>query len=135
VREIIDHVVSGDRADQLRIFAVDEPGAGGACHLYRVEGLNSGTNASDPYTKLYGFSADHTTILFQNGPLAEQGVNGVTHEALLAVVIDRLRSFQNGPFACPENESALFNCQMALMWLQERTKARLARGVEGTSVA
>jgi hypothetical protein len=34
--------------------------------------------------------------LFQNGPIAEVGVNGVTHEVLLAIVADRLRSFQKG---------------------------------------
>ena len=53
-------------------------------------------------------------------------------EALLAIVIDRLRSFQAGPFKCVENELALEKCEDALWQLQERTRARIARGVEGT---
>ena len=60
-------------------------------------------------------------------------VNGVTQEALLAIVIDRLRSFQAGPFACDENGEALDYCGYALAALQKRTLARIARGVEGTT--
>ena len=37
-------------------------------------------------------------IRFQNGPIAEAGVNGLTHEALLAVLEDRLVGFQSGPY-------------------------------------
>ena len=57
--------------------------------------------------------------------------NGITQEALLAIVIDRLRSFQAGPFPTDENEDALIHCQEALNFLKLRTKKRLARGVEG----
>jgi len=55
-----------------------------------------------------------------------------TQEALLAIVIDRLRSFQSHIFACRENAIALEKCEEALMWLQRRTVARIKRGVEGT---
>jgi hypothetical protein len=57
-------------------------------------------------------------------------VGGVTNEALLAIVIDRLEGFQAGPFACSENFTALTNAQAALEALQARTRDRLARGVE-----
>ena len=75
------------------------------------------------------------TVLFQNGPIQTAGVNGITQEVLLAIVIDRLRSFQAGPFPCDENAEALGYCEMALDFLKERTKMRLARGVEGKSEA
>jgi len=59
-------------------------------------------------------------------------VNGVTNEALLAIVADRLSSFQQGRYACRENADALFHTESALAWLKERTRERMQRGVEGT---
>jgi hypothetical protein len=80
----------------LKIEVLDGPGSGGANHLYHITGFDSVSNPSDPWTKRHGESAKHSTILFQNGPIAEAGVNGVTHEVLLAVLIDRLEAFQAG---------------------------------------
>jgi hypothetical protein len=71
-------------------------------------------------------------VLFQNGPIKEVGCNGLTHESLLAIIIDRLQGFQSGQYACRENAIALTKIQEAQMWLQKRTRDRLARGVEGT---
>lgn len=65
-------------------------------------------------------------------PIKEAGVNGLTHEALLAIVIDRLRSFQAGPFASTMNEQALRHIEQGLDHLQQRTRERIKRGVEGT---
>lgn len=118
--------------DKLTITVLDAPGPGGACHLYIVEGFNSSTNKSDPYNELYGQPAEHCTFLFQNGPIGEMGVNGITHEALLAILIDRMEGLQQGAYACRENALALTKMQEALFWLQARTAARVARGVEGT---
>lgn len=39
------------------------------------------------------------------------------------------------PFACRENEFALMRMQEALLWLQLRTRNRIARGVEGQQKA
>ena len=130
-RQINDHVVNPAN-DQLLIEVKDEPGAGGANHLYVVSGFNTQTNASDPFTKRHGKPAEYATVLFQNGPIAEVGVNGITHEALLAIVADRLRSFQAGPFACRENALALTKLEEAMHWLQQRTLRRMRAGVEGT---
>ena len=129
MRKLTDHIVSGDQAVQLEIAVTDEPGAGGANHRYEISGLNTTANPSrfDPYE-----GVDKKIVLFQNGPIKEAGVNGVTQEALLAIVIDRLRSFQEGQFRCRENAIALTHCEEALMWLQRRTMARIKRGVEGT---
>jgi len=132
MRSLTDHIVSGDQAAQLEIWVHDEPGAGGAHHAYAIYGFHS---LGNPSAGSEPFGNDNTcqAILFQNGPIKESGVNGVTHEALLAIVIDRLRSFQSGPFSCRENAIALTHMEEALMWLQRRTVARIKRGVEGTN--
>jgi len=121
MRHITDQIVEGDSSNhQLSIVVVDEPSQGGACHVYRVGSLEGG-------------QMDEQYVEFQNGPIKEVGVNGITQEALLAIVIDRLRSFQSGPFSCRDNAIALTHCEDALMWLQHRTRERIKRGVEGTN--
>ena len=72
-------------------------------------------------------------VQFQNGPVKEFGVNGCHQEDLLAIVIDRLQSFQAGEFSCRENALALTKLEEAMHWLNHRTNARIARGVEGTN--
>jgi hypothetical protein len=116
MRKITDHVANPVN-DRIEITVMDEPGAGGAHHHYAVD-VDGSENGLD--------------VHFQNGPIAEAGVNGVTQEVLLAIVIDRLQCFQAGPYACKENGEALGYCLMALDWLKTRTRARMERGVEGT---
>jgi len=131
MRTLTDHIVEGDSANhQLTIDVLDSPGQGGACHRYRISGFNTETNRSEDSPYFGGATSD--VILFQNGPIKEAGVNGHTHEALAAIIIDRLRSFQAGPFACEENQEALAHFESGLEVLQRRTKRRIARGVEGT---
>lgn len=125
MRTITDHKLNGLN-DALAVAVLDEPGQGGACHVYQIYLDESRRN--DPKD-----GTVHCTISFQNGPIQEAGVNGISGEALLAVVIDRLRSFQAGPYKCHENAVALTQIEDGLMWLQKRTRDRLARGVEGTN--
>ncbi len=134
MREITSHIVNPVN-DKLKIAVIDEPGAGGANHRYEITGFDASDNASAISSTMPVAQMDGLVVLFQNGPINEHGVNGVTQEALLAIVADRLASFQDGPFACPENRNALAHVQDALTWLQSRTKARMDRGVEGRSVA
>ncbi|MCC6907075.1 MAG: hypothetical protein IT430_03965 [Phycisphaerales bacterium] len=113
-REITLHHVGDSRVDRLRIFAMGE----------------------DPKQHFYAIvnpEADETLELigFQSGPVCEVGVNGITNEALLAIVIDRLEGFQRGPMACFENREVLFHARRALTALHDRTRRRLAAGVEG----
>lgn len=115
MRKINDHKVNPAN-DKIDLAVTDEPGAGGANHRY-VATLPDGTE---------------TQIVFQNGPIAEAGVNGLTQEVLIAICVDRLRSFQAGQFACRENALALTKLEEAQHWLHHRTLARMARGVEGT---
>lgn len=128
MREINDHKINPAN-DILTVVAADEPGSGGANHRYEITGF-TGANSSDSI-------GQHTmdVILFQKGPIGESGVNGLTHEILLAIVADRLRSFQKGPFASRENALALTKIEEAMMWLQRRTLDRMRRGVEGTHKA
>ena len=119
--------------DLLRIDVVDEPGPGGANHRYEISGFDSTDNpsigAAGPNFRL---GTKNLVILFQNGPIGDVGVNGVTHEALLAIVIDRLQSFQKGPASCRENALELTKLEEAMHWLHHRTRDRMDRGVEGT---
>lgn len=130
MRNITDHICSGDQAVQLSITVIDEPGQGGANHRYEITGFDTATNPSAA-GDASPFSGE--IVLFQNGPIKEFGVNGITGEALLAIEVDRLRGFQSGPFSCRENAIALTHIEEALMWLQRRTVARIKRGVEGTN--
>lgn len=117
--------------DTLSIAVTDEPGAGGANHRYEITGFDASRNPSSGGAPDSGYEGP-LAILFQNGPIAEAGVNGVTHEVLLAIVADRLRSFQKGPYACKANACALTHIEEAQHWLQQRTIERMRRGVEGT---
>lgn len=116
MRTLTDHKLNPAN-NTLKISVLDEPGQGGAQHEYRIEGEKVVCDIS-----------------FQNGPISEDGngVNGVTHEALLAILCDRLRSFQKGPYACKANACALTHLEEAQHWLQQRTLERMRRGVEGT---
>ncbi|MBX7106376.1 MAG: hypothetical protein K1X57_20025 [Gemmataceae bacterium] len=127
MRVLTGHKVNGCN-DALKIEVLDEPGSGGASHAYLVRGFDTSNNPS--HGVIQGDKS--CLILFQNGPIAEVGTNGVTHEALLAIVIDRLESFQAGPYQCEENAAALSHLQAAQAALKSRTEKRLARGVEGT---
>jgi hypothetical protein len=104
---------------------LDEPGPGGANHAYQIGGFTHRDAAG-------GDVDTAVTLRFQNGPIKEIGTNGITHEVLIAIVIDRLKSFQAGQYACRENALALTKLEEAAHWLHHRTAERLARGVEGT---
>lgn len=60
--------------------------------------------------------------------------NGTTLEEMLRVSIKRLQDL-NGRFPCRENLIAITKMQESLFWLNERTKDRIARGVEGQHLA
>ena len=121
-REISTHRGASGVDRALTIQVLDAPGDGGANHIYRVL-ATSGT-----YNEVL------CTIRFQKGGAQDAGINGITNEALLAIVLDRISCFQQGPYNCPENEVARAKIGDALHWLHERTRKRAERGVEGTNV-
>lgn len=134
MRLLTDHKTTGLN-DAITIRASGEPGAGGANHTYVI-------TAARGQDESLVFPA----IEFQNGPISSPAdFNGVTNEALLAILIDRMRGFQHarnpdgsfdfnsrGKYASRENALALTAMEEALLWLQKRTRDRMARGVEGT---
>lgn len=81
-------------------------------------------------------TATGLSIDWQNGPLSVDGErkepNGCFVETVIAAALDRLDYYQSSKFNCRENALAITKLQEALHWLDHRTKAREARGVEGT---
>lgn len=123
MHEITSHRVNGLN-ECIQITATDNRGPGNANHIYRVHGIR-GPLDHQPIPAI--------DIRFQNGPINEVGANGISNEALLAIVEDRLKGFQDGKYACRENDIALTKIQEAMHWLHRRTRERVQRGIEGTS--
>lgn len=132
MRHITDHKINGLN-DYIDVVALDAPAQNGASHRYELR-----------LTTKLGLQLH--AIAFQEGPIGGPAdVNGISNEALLAIVLDRLRGFQGdlaaktgnagGQFRCRENALAITHIEEGLMWLQKRTQDRLARGVEGKNVA
>lgn len=122
------------RANKLNdVFAVDEPGPGGAYHLYQVS--KHGTAFFDGEGNLHlDPEAMLLTVQFQHGPRNESdSTPGVLDVDLLEIVRDRLTDFQNGPFASQYNADALNHITAALIALNARTQERAERGVLGTN--
>ena len=135
-RELTSHKVN-ELNESIYVGVIDEPGQGGACHVYNLAPMVAidipDDSAFDGVVRRMVPVEDANVIIrFQNGPIKEAGVNGVSQEALLAIVEDRLSCFQSGPYATRENAVALTKVQEAMMWLHKRTRDRMARGVEGT---
>lgn len=125
MRKITDHKVNGLN-DALQIIAHMPNTAGGAPHRYDII-------ARTEIIPNIGPRPVGVNLVFQSQPVnGPEDINGISNEALLAVVADRLRCFQEGPFKCRENAVALTKIEEAMMWLHKRTRDRMARGVEGT---
>ena len=115
MRTITNHAVEEDPCSQLTIMVTDKAEEGGACRNYMITWpLKLDLDG----VRKWGINI----IEFQSGPVAQNGLNGVTNEALLAIVIDRLRGFQSGPHPSSFNDCALRRCEQALDALQERAR-------------
>ncbi len=98
-----------------------------------ISALADGTNVEGhEYQVLAG--TENVQVKFQSGPVQENGVNGITNEALLAILAHRIDHL-NAKFPCRENAIAITNIEQALMWLEKRTTNRIERGVEGQNAA
>ena len=109
----------GDETRTVRGFA-----RAGDPHAPVVEAVGPAGPGGVPTTyRVTCFRADRgpvrIEIPFPSGA-GPGGGGGVTMEALIAVVIDRLTRFQDGPGACLENEKALIRLHEALHWLHAR---------------
>ena len=111
------------------VYAADEIGPGGANHRYII--CKEGETCLCDGSNFIGVVAE---ILLQRGPRKEEGSqHGVIDSDLLEIVRDRLKSFQEGPFATRENACALTHIEEALMWLNRRVEDRIERNVLGTN--
>jgi len=105
------------------VYAIDEPGPGGAHHEYLINLIHrEGTPLN--------IGSESIKIRFQKGPIQENGVNGCQIEDLIAIAIHRLECFQAGNFACMENAESLYHLNLAMKYLDDRTKERRERNVE-----
>lgn len=112
-------------SNYTEVFAIDAK-MYNANHYYEVrQAPSEGATISDK--EIYA------KIKFQEGPIKEHGMNGCHNEDLIAIVIDRLQSFQESAYKCRENAIALTKLEEALMWLNKRTQDRIKRKVVGTS--
>ncbi len=127
MRRLNSHLSSGG-FNQLQIAAVDHPAPGHANGRYVISGFNTAYNpsAADPHS---GFPAQFTSlpIIFQDEyARPDAPPNGVTEEALLAVVADHLHGKQLGPNNCMENQMALDYILAAIGMLQAAEMANRA---------
>lgn len=111
------------------VFATDSEGPGGANHEYRIY------KCAEPNEDALMISPNEiASIQFQKGPRKESdSIHGVIDGDLLEIVRDRLKSFQNGPFASEYNAEALEHVEAALDALNRRVEDRIARNVLGTN--
>jgi len=119
MRELTDHHDGHGLNDFITIEADEkDPEAGNASHEYTFQ-----------------MGGDEVgRIQFQHGPpLGENSIHGVTEAAVLVVLIDRIESFQAGPYPCEENDRMLILLKGALEATQERVENRAKRGVLGTN--
>lgn len=125
-RELYDHKNNKYNREHIVVKTADVRASDGANHKYQVlvytnplsEGVQQGPIAT-------------CDINFQDGGLSEVGPNGITDQALIAVVLDRVRGFNEGPYRCRENSVMITKLEEALMWDRKRADDRSMRGVEG----
>lgn len=121
MRKLTSHIVEGQPYyAQPEVKVADNKGTAGANHKYIISHYNGER------------SVQNTLIDFQDGPIKEVGINGISNECLLAILLDRLEGFQSSAYSCHENQMALEKGQEMMMWLLQRTRLRMQRGVEGT---
>lgn len=131
-RPLSDHKNNKFNRLCVDVIAMDAPQSDGANHAYRIEvykrfdGQDLGPDQ--------GMVA-HCDLPFQNGGLKEVGPNGITDQALLAITLDRMRGFNDGPYRCRENSIIITKLEEAMMWMEKRSNDRSRRNVEGERIA
>lgn len=114
-------------ADKLLQIHAGPSGPGGAPVFYQI------TMPNIVDDRVLGSAS--VMLSFQQGPICENGLNGITIESLLAVAEDRLDCFQHGSYPCEENATALYWIRQARTALHNRTRRRQREHAEGTSKA
>ena len=102
--------------------------------LAKYEAINNNDSNGNPT----GGSVKGTglSINWQDGPLGRGADRKEPNGAFVETVIDscskRLKFYQDSRFACEENHRAIILLDLALSILDDRTRSREARKVEGT---
>jgi hypothetical protein len=123
MRQVTDHH-DGHGLNESIVLQADEADGSGASHSY---------TAYIEQPEKDGWQI--ASIQFQKGPRNVEGsIAGMTEAALLAVLIDRLRGFQAGPYSCRENAIQLTHLEECLHWTKARADARARRGVLGHNI-
>ena len=101
-----------------------------------VNAISRLADGTDVEGHLYNVQAgtQFTKVEFQRGGVVDNGVNGLTNEALLAILIHRTK-FLDSKFGCDENRRAIQHMEEALVNLEVRSARRIVRGVEGKEIA
>lgn len=118
-RQITGHQINALNR-KILIAAGDKLSAGGAPQEYTIL-----------FDRAPSCGPNHYLLRFHEGNPAEVGVQGLTSEALIAILIDRFERFQAGRFPCLQNHLALSHMEAAMHLLENRTHERTERGVEG----
>jgi hypothetical protein len=122
-RRIQGHIPAAVRQrEELEISVGDDPGPDGVCSRYDIVNVDFEKHPAYEGRHGYGSGRGRLVVLFQQGDPDEVGLNGVTEEALLAIVVDRLKS------QCDNAEAAhlsgilttLQHCEIALRRLRPR---------------
>jgi hypothetical protein len=101
--------------------------------MYKWTNLGQYTTAPDKHTvEFYTNNSIAGYLIFQDGSPQEYGPNGITNEELIDVLIDRISTLNQPPYGCQENLDAIAYLSTAKRRLQDRTKDRTRRGIEGT---
>ena len=90
----------------------------GAYHNYRILNTDNNVVLGD--------------VNFQKGPVKDTGLNGISEDDLLAILIHRYTFFQNSGLPCRENAIILTKLEECLMWSKKRKEDRESRNVEST---
>lgn len=125
-RELYDHKVNRFNREHVIVRTADERASDNAHHKYEILVVNEAQSSNETSQIV-----EDCRLIFQNGGLKEVGANGITDQALIAVVLDRIRSFNDGQFRCRENSIVITKLEEALLWLEKRGNDRARRGVEG----
>ncbi len=128
-RELFDHKNNRFNRECVKVTTADYRQSDNAHHSYKIEIF--------PYeTPKYQTEPVVSVVLnFQNGGLKEVGANGITDQALIAILLDRKRSFNEGQFRCRENSMVITKLEEALHWEEHRSNERARRNVEGERIS
>lgn len=129
-RELFDHKNNKFNRECIKVETADLRASDSAHHAYKisVEVKAQTSNETDQ-------TVHEVVLQFQNGGLKEVGANGITDQALIAVVLDRMRSFNEGQFRCRENSMIITKLEEAMLWMEKRSNDRARRNVEGERIS